>query len=384
MAGPAQASIQQDLIKLLEGEMIKHTHVPPSQSWLKRGRLLERMMATLRQYENAIQKPEHVDMLPGATMEMKKVLKKLLDEVLNPGFLPQRGSGGHAILVAMLKAKQQGKLEMPIEKIKDAAEATHLCKHSFYSKGGQAWKAMVELEREKLVARQTGAIMHKPGLYFTNVAGSQHQLRLTAKGVKVAERMLFLAGPNQGSAPVESRSRVPNTNNLVPIAPPAPVKERPKKDNVVKSWEMPKQASPSIGRNLPDWMNQANKRPRVTSLDARGTGPGFERNVVRKLFKGRVEGEVQGQLKHEVKKEVKKEVKMETRMEISVERPQVAASGSWAFVKKEHHDVTAHAAVKEEGDVTGSKVGLGALAAPNTWQPFRVNAGAVWVKEEET
>lgn len=60
---------------------------------------------------------------------------------------------------------QQGIMEMPIEEIKDAAEATHLCKHSFYSKGGQAWKAMAELEREKLVARKTGASEFNKNVY---------------------------------------------------------------------------------------------------------------------------------------------------------------------------------------------------------------------------
>ncbi|GAQ82751.1 hypothetical protein KFL_001220200 [Klebsormidium nitens] len=311
-------------------------------------------------------------------MEMKKLFKKLLDEVLNPAFLPQWGSGGHAILVAMLKARQQGKLEMPIEHIKEAAEATHLCKHSFYSKGGQAWKAMSELEREKLVARKTGAILHKPGLYFTNVAGSQHQLRLSAKGVKAAERMLFLSGPNQGTAPVESPPPTQTGQSQVPVAPPAPIKKRPKKNNVVKPSGLPRQVNPSIGWNLRNWMNQAKKRPRVTAFDKSGTGPVFEKNVVRKLFLDEIQEDVKGQ----AKVEVKKEVKIEKEEGISSEWPKVAAPGTWAPVKLEQGNMRAGATVKKEGSVIEGNVDLGFLAARNMGQPSWGDVKNVRVKKE--
>lgn len=106
MGAPGQASVKADVVKLLEGEKAKLVQNPPSGGFQKKCILLERMMGIVRQYEGAIQSPADVDSLPGATIEMKKRFKKLLDEVLNPGYLPKWGSGGHALLVAMLKAKQ--------------------------------------------------------------------------------------------------------------------------------------------------------------------------------------------------------------------------------------------------------------------------------------
>lgn len=225
----------------------------------------------------------------------------------------------------------------------------------------------------------TRAVMHKPGLYFTNVAGSQHKLRLTAKGVRVAERMFFLAGSNRSAAPFESQSPAAVDKNQVPVAPSAPVKKRPKKDNVVKHLESPKQVIPSSGRNLPDWMTKAKKRPRVTSSNTTGTGAICDRNVVRKLFLDEIKGEVKGEAKHEVKKEVKVEKQEEKLSEWARPAVRAAVSGKMGL-----GNTMRYATVKEEKDVVKSKFDLEDAVASRMGQPFQVHIKNVQVKKEVT
>lgn len=68
--------------------------------------LLQRTIGALSQFEGTIRSGDDIDGIAGVSGDTKKKLKRQLDDLFNPGFLPAKSSGGHAILVAMLKARK--------------------------------------------------------------------------------------------------------------------------------------------------------------------------------------------------------------------------------------------------------------------------------------